>query len=221
VRDAPDGIEVLLVRRDRKAVFLGGARVFPGGRVDPADHSDLARRVVRWSGPGEELPWRAAALRELFEEAGVLLGSGAGVDPALLGEDLYRALEARGGHLDADRLQYFANWITPLGPPRRFDTRFYLVTGSVQTSTDDREVFDAVWVAPSVALDRFRREEWFLEVPTRSTVAWLAPFASAAEAERAAAAAEVHPIAPRVVTTSEGAIRVLLPGEPGYEQAPA
>jgi 8-oxo-dGTP pyrophosphatase MutT (NUDIX family) len=219
--DGAEGVEVLMVRRNRKAVFMSGAHVFPGGAVDEVDGSHLARDAVTWSGDPEEFPWRAAALRELFEEAGVLVGPRSDVDQALEGAGLFEALVAAGERLDADALEYVANWVTPLGPPRRFDTRFFVAAASGNPVTDDREVFDAVWVRPGAALEAADRGEWQLEFPTRHTLAMFLDHATAAELMVAAAAIDVERIAPRIATAEDGAIKILLPGDPGFDEAMA
>ncbi|MEE8497607.1 MAG: NUDIX domain-containing protein [Acidimicrobiia bacterium] len=221
VHDGEDGVEVLMVRRNRKAVFMSGAHVFPGGAVDEIDGSHLARDAVAWSGDPEEFSWRAAALRELFEEAGVLVGPRSDFDQALAGADLYEALVASGELLDADALEYVANWVTPLGPPRRFDTRFFVAAASGDPVTDDREVFDAVWVRPGAALEAAERGEWQLEFPTRSTLETFLGHATTAELMLAAAAIDVERIAPRIATAEDGTIKILLPGDPGFGEAMA
>jgi 8-oxo-dGTP pyrophosphatase MutT (NUDIX family) len=221
-RPGVDALEVLMVRRNRDAVFMGGARVFPGGGVDTGDDSHEARAAVRWSGDPEEFPWRAAALRELFEEAGVLLGTdGVHLDPELRGVDVYRAVADRGALMDADALEYFANWVTPLGPPRRYDARFYVAAASPEVVTDDSEVFDAEWVAPAEALRRAVSGEWFVEFPTRRTLEDMAGHASIADLIDAAARVEVERIAPRIAGGPDGSHRILLPGDDGYDEAPA
>ena len=96
LRPAPGGFEVLMVRRVRSAAFMGDAHVFPGGAIDECDRGPLAARAVRWGGDAEELPWRAAALRELAEEAGVLLADPPGARVGGLGADLYRGLVDAG-----------------------------------------------------------------------------------------------------------------------------
>ena len=219
VHDGVVGVEVLMVRRNRKAVFMSGAHVFPGGAVDEVDDSHLARRAVTWSGDPEEFPWRAAALRELFEEAGVLVGPRSDIDQALEGTDLYEALVASGERLDADVLEYVGNWVTPLGPPRRFDTRFFVAAASGDPVTDDREVFDAVWIRPGAALEAADNGEWQLEFPTRHTLAMFLDHATAAELMVAASAIDVEQIAPRMVTAEDGTIEFLIPGDPGFDEA--
>lgn len=221
VHDGADGVEVLMVRRNRQAVFMSGAHVFPGGAVDEIDHSHLAHNAVSWSGDPEEFPWRAAALRELFEEAGVLVGPRSDIDQTLEGADLYQALVSSGERLDADALEYIGNWVTPLGPPRRFDTRFFVAAASGDPITDDREVFDAVWVTPGAALEAADEGEWQLEFPTRRTLEMFLDHATAAGLMVAAAAIDVERIAPRIATAEDGTIKVLLPGDPGFDQAMA
>jgi 8-oxo-dGTP pyrophosphatase MutT (NUDIX family) len=220
VRDGPHGAEVLMVRRNREAVFLGGAHVFPGGAVDPVDHSDLARRAVTWSGPDDEFPWRAAALRELAEEAGIVVGPDFDLN-GLQGEELYQEVIDRGASLEADALEYVSNWVTPPGPPRRFDTRFYVVAGDGSIVTDDREVFDAVWVRPEDALAAADRDEWFLEFPTRMTLASFLGHATAEDLLVQARRMPVRRVAPRIGFGSDGSHRILLEGDPGFDEAPA
>lgn len=220
VRDGADGAEILMVRRNRDAVFLGGAHVFPGGAVDEIDSGELARRVVTWSGDPDEFSWRAAAVRELAEEAGVLVGPD--VDPSgREGEDLYRWLADNEIVLDADALVYVSNWVTPVGPPRRFDARFYVVAATGRVSTDDREVFDAVWVRPEEALERSDTGDWFLEFPTRMTVAAFVGHPTASSFLAQARAMKVERIAPRIGFGSDGSRVILLEGDPGFDEAPA
>lgn len=209
-----------MVRRNRDAVFLGGAHVFPGGAIEDIDGSDLARRAVQWSGPDEEFPWRAAALRELAEEAGVCVGPDL-VPGGAEGADLYRLLVEAGEQLDADSLEYVSNWVTPVGPPRRFDTRFYAVQASGRVVTDDREVFDAVWVRPEEALANAESDAWFLEFPTRMTLASFVGHPDAGSLIAQARAMDVRRVAPRIGVASDGSPRILLEGDPGFEDAPA
>jgi len=220
-QDGADGVEVLMVRRDHKAVFMSGSYVFPGGAVDDTDDSPLARTAVTWSGAADEFPWRAAALRELFEEAGVLVGPQTEIDQRLEGAEFYEALVAAGERLDADALEYVGNWVTPPGPPRRFDARFFLVAGSGDPVTDDREVFDAVWVRPIDALEAADRGEMQLEFPTRKTLEMFSDVATTAELMAVAASIEVKRIGPRIGRAEDGSIVLLVPGDDGYDEAPA
>jgi 8-oxo-dGTP pyrophosphatase MutT (NUDIX family) len=215
------GFDVLMVRRNRGSVFMGGAHVFPGGAVDPADYGDDARRVVAWDGSPEELPWRAAALRELAEEVGVLLCQPSLEHGGREGAALYRFLLEAGSMLDAGRLEYLSNWVTPVGPPRRFDTRFFVTAVSAGTAllSDRREVFDAVWVDPAAALQAADAGRWQIEFPTRMHLELLAGFDAADEVIAHAREVEPHRIEPRLAVGEDGVWRVLLPGETDFEAA--
>lgn len=218
-RDGEHGVEFLMVRRDHKAVFMSSARVFPGGALDEIDDSALARAAVTWSGAAEEFRWRAGALRELFEEAGVLVGTDVDIDQALEGTELYEALAASGEHLDADALEYVGNWVTPQGAPRRFNARFFLAAATGDPVTDDREVFDATWLRPEDALSASDRGEWQLEFPTRKTLEMFCGFESTEALLTMAASLEVTQIAPRFAKTDDGSIVLLIPGDAGYDEA--
>jgi 8-oxo-dGTP pyrophosphatase MutT (NUDIX family) len=180
LRGGADALEVLLVQRNPAARFMGGAWVFPGGAVD------------RQEGDGETA-LRAAALRELIEEAGITLAS-------------------------AQELVPFSRWITPPQVKIRFDTWFYLAAfpDGASVRVDEAEVVDARWYEPAAALAAGQSGELLLVFPTIKHLEQLAAFASANELLSYAAGLEVRPIEPRVVTSGETA-RVVLPGEPGYE----
>lgn len=156
VRDSADGLETLLLRRSESLVFHGGAWVFPGGRIDLADYQG-APVPDDPADPGHEPAARAAAAREAFEEAAVLL------KPA----DLIA----------------FAHWITPMGRPRRFSAWFYLATapeGIIRT--DGGEITDHMWVAPVQALRLQAAGEIMLPGPTLASLLRLETCSSAAEA---------------------------------------
>jgi len=207
-----------MVRRAKSAVFMGGARVFPGGAIDAADR-DCAN-VVRWSGDPEELPWRAAALRELAEEAGIVVS-----DPPLDvdgGADIFTAIAQAGAVLDADRLYYFSNWVTPPGLSRRFDTRFYVleVAADAEANADLTEVFDPEWVTPAEALARGDRDEWGIEFPTRRHLEAMGRFRNCtAVVDHCRKIERVDRIEPRVVFDDDGSWSIFVPGDPGYEEA--
>ena len=224
LRPASRGFEVLMVRRVQSAVFMGDARVFPGGALDEADHSPLAARAVRWHGDPAELPWRAAGLRELAEEAGVLLTDPPGVSAVGKGTGLYAALVDEGAVLDADRLTYFSNWVTPRfrGAARRFDTRFYVVVvpPGTEAGADRAEVTEASWVTPAEALRRAAEGEWKVEFPTLCHLQALAGCSAADEVPALAPPpGEVVAVRPRVVLLGDEGFRILLPGDPGYDEA--
>lgn len=182
VRGGGDALEVLLVKRTPEARFMGGVWVFPGGAVDGEDGP----------GEGEDGAHRAAAIRELREEAGVALE-----DPCALVE--------------------FSRWITPVEVKVRFDTRFFLApipTGQ-EPRVDGEECVDLGWFTPQAALDAHGAGEIALVFPTIKHLERLTPFASADALLAHARELTVEPVLPRVVLDGSSA-RVLLPGEPGY-----
>lgn len=217
-------MEVLMVRRSSASVFVGGAFVFPGGAIDEVDRSDLARQAVSGVDDPEMFPWVAAALREAAEESGVLVMPYP--DPALLGlhgSILYGALAAAGVTLDGGRLAYLSNWVTPAGETRRFDTRFFLAEVPAGTSAraDEHEVTEATWVTPAGALERARQRDWFMLPPTVLTLRTLARFPTPGEAVSFALSQEQVPrIEPKLVVGEGGAIKILMPGQSGYDDPP-
>jgi 8-oxo-dGTP pyrophosphatase MutT (NUDIX family) len=221
LRPGGSGFEVLMVRRTRSAAFMGDAHVFPGGALEDCDHRPAAAAAVRWGGDPEELPWRAAALRELAEEAGVFLTEPAGARAPGRGSGLYAALSAAGAVLDADQLAYYSNWVTPRGLPRRFNARFYaaLLPAGTPCSPDRHEVTEACWVEPAEALRRADAGQWRVEFPTRKHLEALAAHPNAPSVLAAAPGpGAVARMEPRLVV-GDGGIRIILPGEPGYEEA--
>jgi 8-oxo-dGTP pyrophosphatase MutT (NUDIX family) len=181
LRGAEDSLEVLLVERNPSARFMGGAWVFPGGAVD------------RGEGDGDEA-LRAAAVRELNEEAGIALSSYGELVP-------------------------FSRWITPPQVKIRFDTWFYLAAlpDGAEPQVDGGEVVDARWYRPADALDAYQQGDLLLVFPTIKHLEQLSRFASADELLSHARTREIVPVEPRVVLSGEQA-RVVLPGEPGYEE---
>jgi 8-oxo-dGTP pyrophosphatase MutT (NUDIX family) len=181
LRGAADGLEVLLVKRNPEARFMGGAWVFPGGAVD------------RDEGQGEGA-LRAAAVREVGEEAGITLAS-------------------------PERLVPFSRWITPPQVKIRFDTWFFLapLPEGAAPRVDGGEVVDARWYEPAAALSAAADGELLLVFPTIKHLEQLSVFASADELLEYARNREIRPVEPRVIMSGEQA-RVLLPGEPGYDE---
>ena len=237
VREADDGPEVLMVQRGARLAFGARAWVFPGGRVDVSDRVDLDRIGVglsdidasaRLGVPEHGLSWWLAACRESLEEAGLLLAAedSAVVDAAPLRrrveadpESFVPALIEAGIRLRFDALHDVARFITPLGPPRRFDTRFFLTdapTGQ-EALHDDGEMVDSCWIRPGDAIDRWRRGDYPLMSVTHRMLACLDRFDSVGDMMALAAA---RPEERRVrVNDPDGEYLVLLPGEPGYEDA--
>lgn len=172
-------LEVLLLKRTEEAKFMPGVWVFPGGGVDEED------------GTGEE-GHRAAAVRELSEEAGIDLP-------------------------DDEELILFSRWITPEVVSRRFDAWFFLALAPAHTppEPDGVETVEARWFEPRTALDAQEAGELALAFPTISQLKMLLPFGTAAEAIEALRDREVEPILPKVIGTREDH-RVVLPGDPDY-----
>jgi 8-oxo-dGTP pyrophosphatase MutT (NUDIX family) len=178
-------LEVLLVKRTEAAKFMGGVWVFPGGAVDESDSVSQE--------PSGLSAHRAAATRELSEEAGIAIA-----DPATLIE--------------------FSRWITPEEVTVRFDTRFFLaeLPDGQEPVVDGEECIDQGWFTAQGALDAYAREEISLVFPTIKHLEQLRPFSSVAELLDYACGREVRPVQPKVWFDGEVA-RVALPGEPGYE----
>jgi 8-oxo-dGTP pyrophosphatase MutT (NUDIX family) len=240
LRDAPP-FEVLMVRRAYEIDFAGGALVFPGGRTHAADHDAawdrLADQRADWD-LGERAR-RIAAVREAFEESGLLLARTAtarGFDAPLADADAVAglsearakiaadarlfapSLEAAGLVLALDALTPFAHWITPQGMPKRFDTSFYLARApETQASAfgDGREAVEAVWVAPAVALEGWANGELRILFPTRLNLEKLAESGSAEEAIAAAASRTIVTVEPRIVKEGD-ALVLAIPAEAGY-----
>ncbi len=220
LRRSGDPFEILMVRRAREASFMGGARVFPGGALDDIDRGPLGAEAVRWSGDPDELPWRAAALRELAEEAGIVIADRWFDVAGRSGSDLYEAVATVGTRLDADALVYVSNWVTPRGLPKRFDTRFYLVEvgREVAARSDRTEVYDASWVTPRDALAAADAGTWIVEAPTRAQLEMLAMAPDLDAALRPPSLPPVR-IEPRLSIDTSGVWSVLMPGDRGFEEA--
>ena len=250
VRDGAAGLEVFMLRRNLNSDFVGGAYVFPGGAVDEADrHADL-ERVSRGRSDDQAsnllgidrggLAFWVAAIRESFEEAGVLLAtdaSGAVVsfaDPEVAdrfaihrkavdsGEKrLIEVCETEDLLLAVDQIHYFSHWITPEGAPRRYDTRFFVCAAPAEQVPlhDDRETIANVWIRPEDALSRHRSGDFDLILPTIKSLETLAQFDRAQDLlDAAAAIGEVPTMLPRISDTGHG-VRILLPGDEGYDEA--
>jgi len=193
-RREPEGLLVYLTRRSSQSRFMPDAFVFPGGAVDSADRSAGALARLHGTVAGSAPEFAIAALRELFEEAGVLIACNqAGRAAILEAEHLgalraelaqgmsFAALLAREGlALDARELIYYSNWITPLAQPVRFDTHFFVARapeGQIAVA-DALEVHDGAWFAPREALQAAARDELSIMFPTRKHLERLAEYDS-------------------------------------------
>jgi 8-oxo-dGTP pyrophosphatase MutT (NUDIX family) len=245
VRDAPRGLEVLMLQRSQSLAFMPGVYVFPGGGLDAGDSSPelQALCVGRDDAAASKslgierggLAYWIAAIREAFEEAGILLAYDAsGRYVSLAGGTAERfsahraALERNHGafatlarseglRLATDRLLYFGHWITPVGVPRRFDTRFFLAVApeGQEAQHDNHETIAHAWVRPREALDLCAREMLNMRMPTVKTLERFAACSTAAElVAEISSSPEVQVRLPRI--TRDG--RSVLPGDPGYEE---
>jgi recombination protein RecT len=194
LRDTPGGLEVLMTRRSEHASFAPGAYVFPGGRIDEGDaqaHAVAARRPTQ---SDLQLTQAIAALRESFEELGVLLarhaGDGRPVQAAAVAAmDRSTAANAtpfaeqcakRGLRLATDRVFPFAHWITDRDLPKRFDVPFLVarMPEDQLPTADETEQFEPVWIRPAEALERHKARRFFMIFPTVRTLERLAAFAT-------------------------------------------
>jgi 8-oxo-dGTP pyrophosphatase MutT (NUDIX family) len=247
LRDGERGLEVCMLRRNLNSDFVGGAYVFPGGGVDDHDRhvdiepvcagrSDAAASAQLGIESGGLAFW-VAAIRESFEEAGVLLAydhqgvvrlDQAQCEERFLGHrhavdrGERRRVELcmeEGLQLAVDSMFYFSHWITPEGAPRRYDTRFFIARApEAQVPLhDDREVIANLWVRPADALARHRAGEFDLIFPTVRSLMALERFATADDALFAAAAVEHVPTMLPRITEDQGGYRILLPGDDGYD----
>lgn len=218
--------ELLMVVRARELAFAGGMAVFPGGRVDPADHA-LAERLLP-GGDRQEAAHRIAAIRETIEETGLapaLRGSITSGDARALRLEIARTgalapvLDAHGLSIDLDTLVPFARWC-PRGMThsRIFDTRFYLHdlgTGAVDLAVDATENTRLFWISARDALARAESGELSVIFPTRRNLERLAQFASFAEARAHAEATPVRTIIPQIAHR-DGRRALTIPDGLGY-----
>ena len=248
VRDAGGGLEVLMMRRNLKSGFVPGMYVFPGGGLDPEDRCfstnglccglDDSAASATLGLACDGLGYWVAAIREAFEEAGLLLAHDArGQLPAfddaatLRRFDEHRRrlnagrvgfeqiLREEGLNVAADRLTYFAHWITPVSAPRRYDTRFFMAEAPAgqEPLHDDHETIAAAWISPAQALSLHARGEFEMRTPTVRTLETFAQCDSVASLRGSLHAVQgnVRALLPRIARNGQR----LLPGEPGYEEA--
>jgi 8-oxo-dGTP pyrophosphatase MutT (NUDIX family) len=238
LRDAPGpgsgSLQVFLQRRVAGMAFAGGMTVFPGGGVDTGDRVD----PDLWQGPDAQ--WWArrfgcdpdeagalvvAAVRETFEECGVLLaGSGDPADPQARDDLVARrrtlgdVLGAAGLPLRADLLVPWARWVTPEAEPRRYDTAFFVAAVPDGQEADARttEAVEATWWYPADALDAARRGELRLMPPTQHTLEEMAEHADVASV-LAAAQSRVVQVHRPVIERDGRRVVVTVPGDPSMQ----
>lgn len=248
VRDAGASLEVLMARRTHLAEFASGAYVFPGGAVDEADRgTDIAALCTGLDDAAASqhlgverggLGYWIAAIRESFEEAGLLLAhdnEGELVRIAAHEQDIFDAArraiaggeatlhgfaQARSLRLATDRIHYFSHWITQAGRPRRYDTRFFLAQAPSHQlpSHDGSELVHHVWITPEDALGRHRRGEFNMLFPTMKTLEALSRLNTVAAAiDYARSPRPMPPMEPRAGTGREGK-KFLVPGDHAYAE---
>ncbi len=239
LRDGAEGLEVFMVVRNYAIDFASGALVFPGGRVDPADHG-LAADPHRCPPPTlhhvTDLVTKVAAIRETFEECGILLTRPQGSPdlvsaPRLAGiETRHRARLAKGEItlaevaaaedliLAPDLLVPFAHWITPAAMPKRFDTYFFLaVAPSGQIGMHDgHESVDSVWITPARALAGVAAGTYKMVFATHLNIVKLARWASTTAAIDTARRTRVVTVEPDILKRPDGSRRLRIPAEADY-----
>lgn len=259
LRDGASGVEVLLIQRHARSKFAAGDYVFAGGKIEadeaPADAErfcrglradEAAERLGASVSPREALGYWIGAIREAFEEVGMLLAQGADGPIVQFTPDnrerfgahraacqvahpaFFAMLRGEGLHLATDRLAYFAHWITPEENPIRFDTRFFaaLAPTDQEAAADGREIVNVRWLTPAVALDALRRKEISLRTPTIKNLEIIDAAArpgGAADRTAASAAEVVAALRGRSVPTIrprvlqvEGRPLAVLPGDPRW-----
>ncbi|MBK5222124.1 MAG: NUDIX hydrolase [Acidimicrobiia bacterium] len=251
VRHSDAGPEVFMLRRNPASAFVAGAFVFPGGAVDDHDRldpdlgditagltdTDASTRLGIESGG---LAFWVAVIRECFEESGLLVARDHTGDIIRLddpevaarfaehrravdaGEErLVEVCEQEGLTLACDSIHYFSHWVTPVGPVRRYDTRFFVARApEAQVGAHDNgETVANLWVRPADALERRDSGELEMILPTVRNLEAIARFDDVDSLMGAAAAlTDVPAMLPRLVQ-EDGGVRILLPGDPGYDHA--
>lgn len=236
-RDGDDGLEILLVQRGEAGDFPG-VHVFPGGLVD---REDADARLIAAStrdeasasallGTPDALPYFIAAVRESLEEVGILLGASAaaiaraGEWQQVLMQRASRFAELLDEYpaelLTAD-IGYFSHWVTPVGIPCRYDTRFLVarMPATQAVCVDGREAVRADWLTPRAALAAHERNEIKLIFPTIRNLAALAEFSSADTLMQHSMVCRAVPVMLPKIVNAEGGVRLLLPGDAGYDAA--
>jgi len=245
VRDAADGepgVEVFMLRRTGSASFGAGMYVFPGGKVDDADHAvelepfcrglDDAAASDQLGVESGGLAYWVASIRECFEEAGILLAERRDGTALSIRDD-----DRHGVHagtlsmvdlcrrddlvLDLSTTQYVDHWITPVGERRRFDTRFFVTEAPEGQDGlhDDKETVASSWVRPRAALEMHEAGHLMMMPPTIKNLRWLDGFATADDVVAAGRAiTDPGTTLPKVRTDEEGAIvGISLPGDADYD----
>ncbi|OGP75733.1 MAG: hypothetical protein A2V86_13060 [Deltaproteobacteria bacterium RBG_16_49_23] len=244
-----EGFEVFLLKRHEKSSFMGGNFVYPGGRVDRNDGSleicshckgvspEQAHQIFGASiSPEESLAYWVAGIRELFEEAGVLLAYDHSATPLILKNPRQREklshyrdllqkdrsticqlVEEKNLLLAVDQLHYYAHWITPEARSERFDTRFFIACHpeGQEATYDQKETTVGIWLTPKQALEENLKGKAALSPPTLKTLEDLSRFKNIAEVFNTLGKAKIQPILP-VLTKIEDETLIIFPWDPEY-----
>ena len=233
LRDGAAGLEVFMVQRHHRIDFASSALVFPGGRVEDQDGSEETRAFCDGSSDeGDAKGVRVTALREAFEESGILLAQKngsplSGDEAAALGKDrediekgalsLASWLRREGLRLQCGALRIYARWITPAGMPKRFDTWFFAAAapeGQVGLH-DGRESVDSLWIRPQDALRDGAAGKRQIIFPTKMNLALIAPCASLKEAMAMIGRRQIVAVEPIIERRGEKSV-LRIPKEAGY-----
>lgn len=235
-RDTPDGLETFMVVRHHRIDFASGALVFPGGKVAQSDRDEKVReRCEGLDGiDGAFLPFVVAAIRESFEECGILLARERGSDGLVPGSRLpelepYRKpladdemsilefLEKEDLVLACDRVHRYAHWITPEGMPKRFDTHFFIAAAPEDHIAlhDGEESVDSVWITAKRAVEEAEEGKWTVIFPTRCNLLMLSESADLAEAIANSKARKIVTVTPWIENRESGPY-LCIPPEAGY-----
>jgi 8-oxo-dGTP pyrophosphatase MutT (NUDIX family) len=246
----PEGFEVFLLKRHEKSSFMGGNFVYPGGRVDQDDGSleicsfskgitfDEAHKILGGTfSPEESFTHWIAAIRELFEEAGVFLAyDQEGNLFQIRNQDeqakflSYRESLQKGALtvcqmaqkekllFALDQLHYYAHWITPEARSERFDTRFFLARYPLgqEASHDQKETTAGIWITPHKALEENLKGEVFLSPPTLKTLEDLSRLKTVDEVFTLLKNMKIQPILPILTKITSGPF-IIFPWDPEYE----
>jgi 8-oxo-dGTP pyrophosphatase MutT (NUDIX family) len=237
-----------MLRRNLNSDFVGGAYVFPGGGVDANDAGPTAQAIsvgisdedasTRLNLESGGLAYYVACLRELFEEAGLLVACDERGGPVSVEDPVFLArlaqhrrdvnagslgfvemMQREGLFLDLRGLAYVAHWVTPVGPPRRYDTRFFVAlapSGQIAAHDAGETVADQ-WVRPVDALAQYQRGELDMIFPTIRNLQAIAHFSSASEVlGYANSLASIPRVEPRIVER-DGKVTILIQGDEGFD----
>jgi len=242
LRAESPGFSIFMVKRHKKSAFMGGAYVFPGGKLDDDDSStamverttglsadDAARALGETDDVTRAVGLYVAAVRETFEEAGVLLAEGmdaSALAPARArlegGASFAEVVASMSASLDLSRLTPWTRWVTPIVEPRRYDARFFLARAphGQFAAHDERETTEGAWLSPGEALSREARGEIQLPPPTLRSLEMLSAFDDI-DSVLSDAASRTPPLIEPVFQDAAGTWSLLLPGAEGHPVAEA